>query len=200
MEDNHEIAVLKDLKKLSKAHKIAFGASCCERMLPNYDAFYAQEKWGDPNVLREILDEIWLSLPDNSISRERIKQMRKVLVKTAPDTLDLHYSDYAGLAQYASEGLYSTLECCRDGNVRSIQWVANFCLDTVFELLDLYKIKDSLNFKAPDFWESLDYPPMQREIKKQKQDLELLKVIAELTPEFLQQLRESSYSNPITIN
>jgi hypothetical protein len=31
---------------LSERHRIAFAASCCERMLPNYDAFAAMERWG----------------------------------------------------------------------------------------------------------------------------------------------------------
>ena len=51
-----------ELEKLPQLHRMAFAASICEKMLPNYYAFYRMENWGDPSVQRKVLDEIWQHL------------------------------------------------------------------------------------------------------------------------------------------
>lgn len=52
-------ALEKELEGLPPLHRVAFAASCCERLLPNYNAFYFLENWGDPSVLRTALNEVW---------------------------------------------------------------------------------------------------------------------------------------------
>jgi uncharacterized protein len=50
----NERTLYKKIDGLSLLHKIAFGASCCERLLPNYKLFVDNEGWGDFSYL-EIL-------------------------------------------------------------------------------------------------------------------------------------------------
>jgi hypothetical protein len=37
----------KELEDLPGLHRVAFAAACCERMVPNYSAFYRMYDWGD---------------------------------------------------------------------------------------------------------------------------------------------------------
>ena len=52
-------ALEKELERLPPLYRIAFAASCCERLLPNYNAFSCMENLGDPSVLRNALNEVW---------------------------------------------------------------------------------------------------------------------------------------------
>jgi len=50
------------LQGLPPAHLVAFAATVCERLLPNYAAWSAAARWGDPNRLRTALDRVWAAL------------------------------------------------------------------------------------------------------------------------------------------
>jgi uncharacterized protein len=69
--DRNEPKEIKDLRKilsvLTPGYAIAFGASCCERVLPCYQACSLIERHGDFLILRRHLDSIWdLSLGEGA--------------------------------------------------------------------------------------------------------------------------------------
>jgi uncharacterized protein YjaG (DUF416 family) len=65
------------LEKLQRRSLAAFFAGCAERLLPLYERFSRKEAWGEPQVLREVLNEVWGYLeggpaPD---TRRRLEQV-----------------------------------------------------------------------------------------------------------------------------
>ena len=44
---------------LGHRHRVAFALSCCERLVPNFEAFAADQGLGRPTRVREILDGLW---------------------------------------------------------------------------------------------------------------------------------------------
>ena len=64
-----------ELKQLSPLHQLAFAASICERMLPNYNAFSRMENWGDPSIPRKALNEIWQILQGKIVDRVKLIQL-----------------------------------------------------------------------------------------------------------------------------
>ncbi|ULO10326.1 DUF416 family protein [Paenibacillus sp. 19GGS1-52] len=67
--------MIQQSRKVDKQKEIAFGASLCERLLPNYMKFTEIEKWGDFGFMRRTLDEIWKYILENEISESRIEEL-----------------------------------------------------------------------------------------------------------------------------
>ena len=65
----------KELEILPPFHQVAFAAACCERLLPNYNAFCRQVDWGDPSVPRNALDEVWQILAGKRVDATKIEQL-----------------------------------------------------------------------------------------------------------------------------
>ncbi|MFB2919332.1 MULTISPECIES: DUF416 family protein [Aerosakkonema] len=74
-------ALEKELEGLPPLHRVAFAASICERLLPNYDVFYREEAWGDPSILRTALDEVWQILQGKPLDEPKINQLMDDLPK-----------------------------------------------------------------------------------------------------------------------
>jgi hypothetical protein len=68
----------KELEGISPLHRVAFAASLCERVLPNYSAFSREEGWGDPSVLRAALDEVWQILLGKPLDESKIHQLMEL--------------------------------------------------------------------------------------------------------------------------
>jgi uncharacterized protein YjaG (DUF416 family) len=64
----NEAQLRQALSQLPPRNKVAFAASCCERLLPNYYAFTLAEKWGDFELLRHALDQVWLFLEEDALT------------------------------------------------------------------------------------------------------------------------------------
>lgn len=65
----------KELEGLPGLHRIAFAAACCERLLPNYNAFAREESWGAPFIFRNALNEIWQILQGKPVDVATIQQL-----------------------------------------------------------------------------------------------------------------------------
>ena len=188
-------ALEKELEKLPPMHRVAFAASCCERLLPNYSAFAREEGWGDPSVLRIALDEVWQILPGKSANADRIGQLKEGCEGAMPDFDYLKKGLYAGQALHSADAIYYTLEACLDPTPQLVVKVGERVVDTVDEFIRILKeIADPSWLKKP--YEEQDneianHPFTIREISKQKENLQRLKETETLTPDFLEWLRTS---------
>src|SRR5262249_40897978 len=101
------------LDKLRKEFRIAFAASCCERLLPNYCAFAAVEKWGNPSLLRETLDGVWTYLKGGSQNwyGVRIPRLIRQVHQITPNTEEFS-SRFTSAALDAGVSTMLTLEIC----------------------------------------------------------------------------------------
>jgi len=74
------------LFNLSPTHRIAFAASCAERLFPNYVAFSRDAIWGNPQQLREALDAVWSHLLGNPLTPSATRKLIKQCELFVPDT------------------------------------------------------------------------------------------------------------------
>ena len=165
--------VLSDkLEELSKEKKIVFGASCCERLLPNYKKFVEVEKWGDFESLRSALNEIWKHVVESKMPQQKISGLIDKCDKITPDAEDFS-SIYTSFAIDAGGAIYELLQYCLDGKTKYLVDIASFARDTV----DMYiQERDDMDYNLPDFEEQIvNDELMQKELKKQFDDLEVLK-------------------------
>jgi uncharacterized protein len=185
---------LKDkLEALPVSHRIAFGASCCERLLPNYRAFSLQEAWGNFDLLRYSLDVIWSLLKGSQIDVREIEMLIQQCKEVIPDTENFS-SNYTSAALDASASVVETLNSCITGSAENIADVGEMARDTIYLYLASRDASD-LSIAQPDNTDEKKIsrdPLMIEELNKQNQDIEALMMKKELTPEFLEKLRQSS--------
>ncbi|MBW4497911.1 MAG: YjaG family protein [Oscillatoria princeps RMCB-10] len=184
------------IEALPNPHRIAFAASICERLLPNYAAFYRTENWGNLSMLRTALDEVWQILQEKPVDAARIRQLRDACESedVMPDSEDFSESRYDGQAREAVIAIIYTLDACIEPSLSCIIEVVNCALRTIdFALYleyffmeggpdDILKILDK---------EIVNHPWTLRELAKQREDLENLRNAKTLDREFLSRLRNS---------
>lgn len=168
---------------------MAFAASCCERLIPNYQAFVQKEKWGDYDLLRSALDKVWSFLAEEKIEKAQTLKIIETCEEIVPDTENFS-STFTSAALDAATAIIATLEACISPDLSNIVSVASTAIDT----LDMY-LQEKLDIDPSDpeldtkiYTNSL----MVAEMEKQYQDLNFLKAKGKMTPLFLDELRQSN--------
>ncbi|HLO50978.1 MAG TPA: DUF416 family protein [Kamptonema sp.] len=194
--DFYNLDVLeKEIEKLPPLHRIAFAALICERLLPNYGAFYTQEEWGNPIALRTALDEVWQILQGQPVDTRVISYLQSELDRATPDADYVTKSQYIYEAQEACSAIEFILEACLDPTPQSILKVAKRATDTIDAFITCEKDTDDPSWAERQVIEQKEYvtnhPFAIREIAKQKKDLQRLREVETLDQDFLESLRAS---------
>jgi uncharacterized protein YjaG (DUF416 family) len=172
MEPEFNEAFLKTkIDPLSLNHRILFALSCCERLLPNYLIFYKHHSWGEPKVLRYALDRVWSVLNGDEIVEE-IENLIQKCDEVTPDTEDFD-SIFVSPALDAASSVMLILEFVKNHSVEKVLEIASLSRDTV----DMYiQELENMDSNDPNLEEKiLGHHFMQRELVRQREDLELLR-------------------------
>ena len=174
-------------------HQVAFAAACCERMLPNYNAFSRRERWGNPSVPRKALDTVWQILECQSVDAVKIHQLMEELFQVCPDfeSDDFAGSSYVGVQESLS-AIYKILEVCLDPSVKGLSLSAKYARDTVEFFLDC---PESIVLTNTIQSQGDEHPLTVREVAKQSEDLQQLQQTPTLDRELLKWLRTSFDNN-----
>ncbi|MCG8422126.1 MAG: YjaG family protein [Proteobacteria bacterium] len=186
--------VLQRLKRLSFLSALAFLLSCAERLYPNYLAFLRHHGWGNADAIRESLDLGWTVLEGGNVDGDRIDDVRSRCQDAEPDTEHFD-SVYVSPALDAASVAGILLDFIRAKDVNSVAEAASLCRDTV----DMYiQELESMDANAPDLEARiLAHPLMQRELARQRGDIERLSEYVEtLDVESL----KSDWRSPSTSN
>ncbi|WP_153559449.1 DUF416 family protein [Roseimaritima sediminicola] len=164
-----EAALEVQLSRMSMRARLAFALLCCERMLPNYRAFATQEDFGEPDVLRQTLDEFWdfLEKEDEipaSAGKTRCEEL-------APDTEEFE-SLLTSPALDAAVAVATLFDVVGSESPNPTLEIACLARDTV----DMYVQEiESMDSSSPTLEDQIaDHVLMQKEIEKQQSDLALL--------------------------
>src|SRR5688572_8402346 len=167
---NKNLEIKGTLGELSNRKQVAFGASCCERLLPNYYAFSVIERSGDFPKLRSILDRVWKGLVDESASGELHCLSWDELIQLAPDTEDFS-SLFTSLAGDAVSAVASTVRAYLDpaNSLDNVVAVIDIMQDTVFQYLAIVNEPDLEPHKEEPLFEEkiLALPLMLAELEWQ---------------------------------
>lgn len=180
----------RELDNLPRTHRVAFGAACCERLLPNYAAFAREVQWGDLGTLRAAVDYVWSVLNGARADRAEIDRFIERCDAVIPDTEDFDTS-WVSAALDAGTAVVETLRALIDGHSKRLVDIASFCRDTV----DMYiQERDQLDYNRDPLFETkiADDPLMKRELARQSAILSQLAKNPVLDAAFLRRLRDES--------
>jgi uncharacterized protein YjaG (DUF416 family) len=125
---------------------IAFMATCCERMVPNFCRFHAETGFGDPGVLQNALDHVWVWVKDGVLPENRADLISSCDRQT-PDT-EKFSSEFTSAALDAANALSITLEALDERASEKAEVVAELALDTVDGLV---QAREQLDPADPSF-------------------------------------------------
>ena len=176
------------LVKLSNEQQLAFGAICCERLLPNYQAFQQDVGWGDIHPIRKALDFVWASLKGESVSLEEVKAIMASCESAAPDSEDFD-SLYVSLAQDGCFAVCSLLDYLLENDVNRVVQAATYATDSV----DLYVQEiENLAPNDPELEQKiLNHSFMQSELSQQEENLKTVEQAGVSVLEFLDDFKKS---------
>ena len=182
-----------ELAKLPSLHQVAFAASCCERLLPNYLAFCTMEQWGKPVFLKQMLGTIWDYLEGQTFDSQQLSEWTTIIREVIPHTEDF-FSLFVSVALRAATSIIYTLDCCLDRETNKVGMIADYAIGTLYQYLVCINDPETEGHIDDDnlYKYVMDAPLMQAELKKQQDDLQLLHSQQELTTPFLRQMRHAS--------
>jgi uncharacterized protein len=180
------------LEKLDTKAQLAFGAICCERLLPNYLAFIQEVAWGNIVFFRDALDLVWSYIAGKKISIQEIKNNLSLCESVITDADDFP-SLYASVARDACFSVCYLLEYLIEKNINAIVYIATYATDSVDMYVQVIEdlIPNSLDLEQ----RILEHPLMQRELLQQQKDIELVEKVGDVDSKFLNQLRNSWENN-----
>lgn len=159
------------IDRLSARGRIAFLLSCAERLVPNYAAFSKHHGWGDVGALQQALDLGWRCLSGRPVDAGEVHRCLSRCETATPDTEDFE-------SKYVSSGLDAAVCCAfvlelllQDDSQKVVEG-ASLARDTV----DMHiRELESLHPQDPALEEKIcRHPLMQRELQRQREDLEML--------------------------
>ena len=181
------------LMKMDSHRQLAFGASCCERLLPNYQMFHLETGYGGVQPLKDALGYAWIRTSETRgeyaneahAANDKIYLLIRACENAAPQTEDFT-SLYVTAAQDACFAICCCLDFLLDSDVEKITQVAAYATDSV----DLYIQEiEALQPHDPNLEEKiLSHFLMQRELLRQEEALRILESSAFLKVEARQQL------------
>ncbi len=155
-----------------------------------------EDGWGDPSILRNALNEVWLFLEGQPVNAEQIRQLLKVCEEAVPNADDVSGSQYDVEAQEAASAICFTLKGCLDPKPKNIIKVPKCVMNTIDRYLSAMK-----DIEDPNWWDEKSLEEQKeeftkhlfaiREIAKQSEDLQRLKNVEKLDHNFIQWLRTS---------
>ncbi len=178
---NEQLATLTPLQQLT------FGALCCERHLPEYKRFSADQNWGDVHVLDQSIDLAWSFIRgDQTADPKALEGLLAQCIEATPDSDDFPsaVSDYA---QDSAIMVCHLVQFIAEGKVSSIVHLASRARDLIDAKV---QIEHKLEPSDPDLEVKIaNAPEMVAEISSLKNDLKA--VSTSNKPQELLQLRQS---------
>ncbi|MBX7244153.1 MAG: YjaG family protein [Candidatus Sumerlaeaceae bacterium] len=160
--------MLEALTRMQPHQQLAFGAACCERMLPNYKTFMNEVGWGNVEPLRQAVDVAWEACEDERPSEAELRNLLSQCEQCTPDSED-YSSLYTASAQDAVFSVCALLDFLLDGDVDHIVTVARYSTDTVDLVVQEREGMDPQDARLEQ--RILQHAFMQQELARQKRDL-----------------------------
>ena len=190
--------LLAQLESFQPRARTAFAALCCERLLPNYQAFQVSEQWGDLSRLSASMDTVWNYVLGHIIDETRVLELQAGCKAVAPDTEE-YSSLYAELALTTASAVYMVLQTVLDKEAQTAVSVAELALTAVDEYLNRVTqpfliVHGSNN----EFEQWLQKAPMFNiERLMQQENLEIARTISTMSSEQINRARETERARGI---
>jgi uncharacterized protein YjaG (DUF416 family) len=162
-----EAALVRELARLSINLRVAFAASCAERLFPAYEDFCNLAGRGDRAALADALQQVWQHLLGDEMS---VDQVRVALIRCEaliPGEAEEPWLDEQPYADDAASAIAYTLRAVKSGEPQESAWAARLA----YEAADHHVIH-RLDIESES--QVLAHPIVQSELSRQRRDLEEL--------------------------
>ena len=185
---NH--AIRNRLRRLTHNKLIAFSASCCEQLLPDYESFVQHNRRGDVTPLRCALDRIWVHLGGAPLALHEAESLLDGCDAVAPERAGVDDSEEPGnrLARNAVDAVCDTLGSCVERGRNAAQTSARRAIDSALSHL---RSRASEGLQRADSDPHRD-PLVLGELRRQLDVVTVLEMVDDPSPSFLAGLRASA--------
>lgn len=198
-----EAALQAVLQVLPRLHRLAFIASCAERVLPFYEAFARQDGIQEHYILRRALDVVWNAVVGMGISQRRYDEIESSLRAAAPDPEREYRSPFVPNASDALDIMHSAYAVLigREDDESSVQHAvdAGISARTTIDLyLGLATLPECMPIVMADYQKlgQIDFtatPMFLAEVQKQEEDLALLRSASTVDDEVVLSIRTRGF-------
>lgn len=199
--DAEIIAIQSALEDLSPKHVAIFSAACSERLLPIYEAFVTEERWGDFASLQNSLELVWRSFVESAIQPAQLERQVVIIQQLTPD-LNAFDSVVSALAVDVC--------ICIDSALRSLATesavvnASEYALNAIRKAecvkatgcLDLGDTVEAMQFEN----DAMSITSVQHELEAQKTDLRRLERCNKLTGEAVGDFLADARANKVDSN
>lgn len=155
------ITEMPKLKQLGFSKQLVFAYLTCERLYPNYIYFSTNFNYGDPFILRDSIDYIYLNLFESQNDNAKIYNLLDKVDNNTPDTED-YSTIYVSSALDACAAIQDTLNFLIDKEFRRIINISSYATDSVSMYVQEI---ENLDYYSDSFQEKIDtHPLMEKEI------------------------------------
>jgi uncharacterized protein len=169
-------ALRERLELLSDKQRLAYALLVAERFWQNYLPFHRQKGWGDPALLRKILDLAWTSFFEVDLVINVDKLLER-LNKMTPDSEDFSgaYAEQATSAAIIISYLASFL---KTRAVADVEYLSQAAFDAVYGFVG-WKLWGDQNLVMTQEMEKqqVSHPLVQEELQRQRNDIEMVSAL-----------------------
>jgi uncharacterized protein YjaG (DUF416 family) len=175
--DDYEHFLWATIEAWSPEQRLALAAAMAERWLPVYEAFSAEEEWGDPPSLRRMLDAVWDHLRGPTLAPNDLARYRQQLHDSTP-----HMDDFDAYEALVACGILAdALQCC--ATAENGAFVVRAALAGFETVEPDWPLDPEIQ---PRVWKQV---AVRKELKKQFKLLEHIGAIARFDDETIKALR-----------
>jgi len=160
------IEEIKRLERLDFSKQLAFAYLTCERLYPNYVSFSTEVVFGNPTILRNVIDFIFKQLFRESLDEKIIQEYLLSIDQNIPYP-ENYATILASLALDSCTVIEETLNFLIDKKPSRLYDISTMAIDTV----DMYiQDRDNMDYNTDSDFEIkvLNDPLMQEELYIQK--------------------------------
>ena len=193
------IEIEKRLKLLPNDNKVLFSALTCEKLLLNYNYFSSLENWGDKSILDDPMVLYYEFIKNNIIDEIELERISRLIEDIAPDTEDFN-SPLVSYALDACCAFEDTINFLKTFDYHYVLNVSSYARDTVDMFIqEIENLDPNDIFLDKKIHQNKYY---QNEFNRQKNILNYLSNITEITPNVITELRSinSEYGNIIDLS
>src|SRR5262249_46843461 len=115
--------------------RVAFAATCAERLAPTYATYSARTGRGDPAKLESLLDRLWADLAGDHMTEGDVQASIDASMELLPQEEDGPWVFEAGPAEDAAAALAYALQCRQNGESKKAALAARHMYDTLDEFI-----------------------------------------------------------------